>query len=406
MGELGDLATSDVIIRLKNSEGRPELYHCHSSILSKKSKFFKERFSSSASTTLEIPCFGAEYDHHVSLLKLLYQLEDPPWESWGSIAAALGILRAAINLGCEGITQSCVHYLEAIPWDEEEEDEILKAAMELGPAAAPILARIQPVEQSASKQVLMAAIHFAATGDDELKISAQEQVEFMLAEDEEAEMLAGDEDVKAELRADIGGMFSNLVEAMSLLPGEEVRALHLLSDLDWLCNILPKLDMMKDFVARWVDSSEVLLDLVQGERLGFSAWEVKAKLVELAGRGLEAVGYGAVVVPAPARVRLLKAWLPFLQKTKVGLEAAAAGDESFGHSLDGEICQGIEGAVVSLVLALPSKDQAEILTEWMSRSSRQELAFPNLSEAFEVWCYRAKAAKRRLAMGIDGIGSS
>ena len=29
---------------------------------------------------------------------------------------------------------------------------------------------------------------------------------------------------------------------------------------------------------------------------------------------------------------------------------------------------------------------------------------PDLSEAFEVWCYRTKSAKRRLVEGLDGHG--
>lgn len=58
----------------------------------------------------------------------------------------------------------------------------------------------------------------------------------------------------------------------------------------------------------------------------------------------------------------------------------------------------IEGAIVSLILALPLDDEADILTYWMRT---EQFQFPDLNEAFEVWCYRTKFAKRRLGLGLD-----
>lgn len=40
---LGDKSTSDVILRLRNGEGRPEWFYSHSSILINKSRFFADR---------------------------------------------------------------------------------------------------------------------------------------------------------------------------------------------------------------------------------------------------------------------------------------------------------------------------------------------------------------------------
>ena len=60
--------------------------------------------------------------------------------------------------------------------------------------------------------------------------------------------------------------------------------------------------------------------------------------------------------------------------------------------IDGEIWQALESSFVSIILALPSSDQAEILIEWLSKNG----VYPDFTEAFEVWCYRSKVAKRRL----------
>jgi hypothetical protein len=39
---------------------------------------------------------------------------------------ALGMLRVATKLGCDAIVSKCAQYLEAVPWEENEEEEILK----------------------------------------------------------------------------------------------------------------------------------------------------------------------------------------------------------------------------------------------------------------------------------------
>uniref|UniRef100_A0A1D1YQ06 BTB/POZ domain-containing protein At3g05675 n=1 Tax=Anthurium amnicola TaxID=1678845 RepID=A0A1D1YQ06_9ARAE len=423
--ELGDRTTSDVTIRLRNRDGRPEWFYCHSSVLSKKSKFFAERLSDGASTHLslnstnciEIYCSGSEYDNHVKLLKLLYLTEDPLLESWESVKTALGVLQASASLGCEGITQSCIQYLEAMPWEENEEEEIIKTVPKLGPAAMPILARIQPVDQNAAKDVFISAIRFATTMDgsfppftDELKTSAQEQVEYMLMEDEETPLLMVDEDVRSEVKKGLSKMFSTFdVELGSLAvdfdhspEASEQKVLQSLIDLEWSSNILPKMDLMTEFVTHWTQISGNLLSIVQNEKLDSGLWAVKAKLIELTCKALEVVGYGNVILPAPSRFQLLKTWLPYIRKMKPKLDHKAEEDESFPYKMDGDLCQTIEGAIISLVLALPSSDQADILTDWMKT---EQSRFPDLSEAFEVWSYRTKAAKRRLAVGLDGVGN-
>jgi hypothetical protein len=67
--------------------------------------------------------------------------------------------------------------------------------------------------------------------------------------------------------------------------------------------------------------------------------------------------------------------------------------------MDSDLCQNVESAIVAMVLALPSADQADILTEWMKA---EQFRYPDLTEAFEVWCYRSKTAKRRLVRGLNG----
>ncbi|XP_042481393.1 BTB/POZ domain-containing protein At3g05675-like isoform X2 [Macadamia integrifolia] len=385
--KFGDPSTSDIIVYLKTREGRPEWFHGHSSILVEKSKFFADQLSKVDSTNcIEISC------------------------------TKFGVLQVAIALRCEEIIQSCIQYLEAVPWEDKEEEEILKAVSGLGPLAMPILARIQPVDINATKNVFLSAIRFAtSTGGpcppfaDDLKVSAQEQVEYMLVEDEDMPLVTADGEVKSEVRMGLSKMFSNFEKELASLLLEsdlsvaaENVVLQSLSDLEWMCNVLPKMDLLKDFVSNWMDASGYVLGVFQDKKFDSTMWGAKLKLIEVAGKVLDAVGYGNVIFPAPARVQLLKVWLPYIRKMKPLLDLKGS-EEGFAYKMDEDLCQSIEGAIISLVLALPSNDQADIMADWIKT---EQVRYPDLSEAFEVWCYRTKSAKRRLVVGFNEIGNA
>lgn len=418
--KFGDQTTSDVTVHLTNRDGRsPEFFCCHKSILIEKSRFFADRLLGyQTENCIQVPCPGPDYENYVKLLKLLYLPQESLLDSWDSVKSAIGVVRASVALQCEAITESCIQYLEAMPWEEKEEEEIHKLVPTLGSSAKPLLMRFQPSDFSATKNVLISAIRFATAIDqsfppftDDLRISAQEQVDYMLAEEEETLTVALDEDIKSAAQAGLANLFSALEMELRALPAEfgrtpeaaEQRLLNILLDLDWMCSILPKMELMKDFVSGWSRISDCMLEIVQDEKYDSGLWGIKFRLVELAGKALEAIGFGNVVLPTASRVEFLKTWLPYLRKVKPILDSKSAESVEFTYKMDVDLCQNIEGAIVSLILALPSCDQTDILSDWMNRT--EQLNFPDLSEAFDVWCFRSKAARRRLAVGC-GMGSN
>ncbi|KAJ6341609.1 hypothetical protein OIU78_009711 [Salix suchowensis] len=415
----GDENTSDVVLYLRNCEGRPEVFYSHSFTLVSKSKFFADWFSSPDSgKCVEIHCTEFNYDHHVNFLRLLYLPVDLQLDSLDSVKSAIGVLDVSVAFSCEEITKNCILYLEAVPWEDKEEEQIIKAVTNLGPIAMPIIARIKPVDLIATKNVFVSAVHFATTPGrscppfgDELKISAQEQVEYMLGEDEDMPLVMADDEVKSVVRAGLSRIFSTFEKQLSSLLLEsdltsetaEDNILQCVSDLEWMGNLLSKMELMKDFVSNWAEISGNILGILEDKKLESLMWGLKVKLIEVSGKALEAVGYGSVILPAPVRVQLLKTWLPYIRKIKPLLDSKGAEDTSFPHKMDGDLCQSIEGAIVSLVLALPSNDQADILADWMKAD---QVRYPDLSEAFEVWCFRTKSAKRRLVEGLDRVGNT
>jgi len=419
--EQGDQNIKDITVCLRNNEGIHKLFVFKSSVLKAKSKFFTDQLSlPSSSSCIEIHCSVVEYKHYSDLLNLLNLPVSSLVDSWKSINSALGILQVAIALQCEEIARSCVNYLEAAPWEEKEEEEILRIVPKLGDFAMPILARVKPLDPSSTKNVFLAAVRYAMSLSapcppfgDEIRASAQEQIEYMLGEDEDTPLVTTDEEVREEVIKGLSQMLASFQNVLSSLISQsdsdlasetlENSILHNLSGLEWLCNILPKMNLMRDFVLRWAEISANVIKAVEDKNLETVMWRLKLKILEVTSKVLDSVGYGTVIVPAACRVQLLKTWLPYIRKMKPILDSLGSSETGFPHKMEEDLCLAIQGAVISLIVALPSSDQADILADWMEN---EQLGYPDLTEAFEIWCYRTKSSKRRLAEGSDRVSGS
>lgn len=420
--QIGDRSTSDVVVRLRTQEGRDDWFYCHSHVLTEKSKYFADRLSEDWPTCqildsrncVEVYCQESEFDHHVSALRLLYVNNESLPDTWHGVRNALGILRVAIQLGCQHMAHACVDYLEAIPWEEAEEEEILRIIPGLGSLAEQILARLRPVDPIAVVGIFLSAIRFATSSPppsmNELKSSAQEQLEYMLTEDDDAPLLTADDGIKSEVRKCVSSLLTRFCKELeSMLCGSteseskegETRVLQsLLSDLAWACQILVKLEMMKDFVHNWVEMSDEILKAIDGAGPSANMLETKLRVIEVTAKVLEAIGYGTVIIPTARRLHMVKVWLPFVRRTRPLLDRVGCDGEDWSpFKMDSELWQSVESAFVSIVLALPSGDQAQILADWLREENAQ---YPDLTEAFEVWCYRSKIAKRRMAFLVGG----
>ncbi|CAM0912544.1 unnamed protein product [Alopecurus aequalis] len=418
--KFADETSSDVRVCFRRIGEQPEWFPCHSSVLSSGSKYFADLLGQtdiSSNNCIEVECPRVEYDHYVRLLKLMYLPCDSIIESFDSVKSTLGLLRASTSLSCELITKNCVEYLESASWDEKEEEEIVQIAHSLGSEAVPLLARLQAPSANAVKNVFISAIRFATSMEssfapffDDLKTSAQEQIDFMLHEGDDRAMVMMDEDIRSVLREGLTKLLSTLRIGLDLLASEfdqlpeqaENRILRSLVDIDWITTVLTRIDMMNEFVSGWLETSDHLISVVQDKRYSSGLWAVKVKLIEVTGKALDAVGYGSVILPPTSRARLLKAWLPYIRVTKRLLDGKTK-DEAFPQ-MDADLCQNIESAIVSMILALPSGDQSDILSEWMLKADH--FRYPDLTEAFEMWCYRSKTAIRRLKDKINNGGNS
>lgn len=416
---IGDRLTSDVVVRLRTPEGRDDWLYCHSEILVKNCKYFADRLSENWPTCqildsrncVDIYCQELDFDYHVNLIRLLYIVIDGSVDDlWHGVRNALGILQVAVELGCPQIITACVNYLEAVTWEEAEEEEILRIVPRMGLQAEPILARLQPVKQSAIINIFVSAIRFATSSPapnmNDLKSSAQEQLEYMLTEDDDTPLLTADDNIKVEVKECVNRLFARFIDSVTAFSSGTAESLSeagniqllqsYLTDLSWVCQILSKLEIMREFVENWFDASEKIVKVLEQGSSTTEVIEIKLRAVEVTSKVLEAIGYGTVILPTAKRLQVLKLWLPFVRVTKPLIDSVTTNCENaMLLKLDGEMWQSLESTFVSIILALPSGDQAEILTEWLDNEYMQ---YPDLTEAFEVWCYRSKVSKRRLSL--------
>lgn len=323
---IGDRSTSDVVARLRTPDGRDEWIYCHSHILVEKSKYFADRLSDTWPTCqildsrncVEVNCQEHDFDHHITVLRLFYSFKSSIPDMCHCVKNALGILQVAVELGCPEIITTCVDYLEAAPWEEAEEEEILKIIPGLGLLAEPILARLQPVNPNTIVKIFLSATVFATSllppRMADLKTSAQEQIEYMLTEDDDAPLLMADDDIKLKVRQNFKGLltrFNNIVNS-ACETGEMNGFQCLLVDMSWACQILTKLELLKDFVENWIDASENIVKAVDRVSQQAEMLETKLKVIEVTSKVLEAIGYGNVILPTAKRLHMVRIWLPFV----------------------------------------------------------------------------------------------
>lgn len=310
--------------------------------------------------------------------------------------------------------------MESVPWEEADEEQILKIIPHLGSQYEEILARLQPVNPISAISIFMSTLRFATSSLPQsvrdMKSSAQDQLEYMLTEDDDAPLLTFDnQDIKLEVKncvSDLLSRFNCHLESLLYASQETVSKINMenrlqsfLTDISWICQILNKMEMMKHLVHYWLEASSNIVKVTEKMDAEVDLLEIKLKVIEVTSKVLDSVVFGHVVVPTATRLLLVNVWLPFMQRARPLFEQPNSDyEEGLKLKIDSEIWLGLESAFVSIILTLPSNNQAQILAEWLKSG---HVRYPDLTEALETWCYRSKVAKRRLSLlGDMGNGDS
>ncbi|KAM1074373.1 hypothetical protein ACFX11_019539 [Malus domestica] len=289
---------------------------------------------------------------------------------------------------------SCLTYLEAVPWTEEEEEKLrsLLTRFKFDDATTKdILARLYLLDSSAdSQQSLARQLVWSITtctdvnARNELKLLVKGLLCRSSVYDKDHHDLNKDDiyDVCRSCLTSLVTLFNEASECDGISherPVKETgkpmieRISRQVDNINWLIDILLDWQIAEEFVDIWGNQRELL------QMHGQTSPMVRYELSRVSAILLVAMGTRKLHCGSNSRSGLLEAWFGpmlldfgWLKRCQKGLDI-----------------KGLEEAMGQTLLTLPLKQQYILFTEWFQYFSKHSTDCPNLSKAFQIWWRRS-----------------
>nr|GMD49606.1 BTB/POZ domain-containing protein At2g13690-like [Ipomoea batatas] len=286
---------------------------------------------------------------------------------------------------------SCLKYIEAMPWTEEEEEKLrsLFGRVKFDDVTTrDILGRLYTEDYSSNSQTLTRNIvsSITACNDANVRNELKYLVKGLLCKSSVYEKCGelNKEDIFGVCRACLGSLISLFEEATTPNPCANLaekpkekplieRISNQVDNINWLLDILLEHQMAEDLVDMWTDQAELLsMHERASPMLRYELSRVSAML-------FIAMGTRKVHCRSEARSGLLQAWFrpmvsdfSWLRRCKKGLDVKV-----------------LEEAMGVVLLTLPLKEQYMLFMDWFRCFSKNGTDCPNLSKAFQIWWRRS-----------------
>jgi hypothetical protein len=277
---------------------------------------------------------------------------------------------------------SCLEYLEAAPWAEDEEDKVASLLSELrleSVGAVEVLKRVSTEvangyeEGNDNEEVLLKLIRVVLEGKDE---KARREMKGLVSK------MLHENSSQNDLRKE--SLYSACDDCLQLLRHHFLRAAdsdlqdvsqiaRQADNLHWILDILIDRQIAEDFLKMWASESE--LSEAHSKVPAVHRFEVSRVTARL----FVGIGKGQLLASKEARCLLLKTWLVPFYDDFGWMRRASKG-------LDRHI---IEDGLSNTILTLPLSWQQEILLAWFNRFLNSGEDCPNIQRGFEVWWRRA-----------------
>ncbi|KAK4757236.1 hypothetical protein SAY87_007363 [Trapa incisa] len=404
-----DPSSSDFLLTLipqPNSSESTVQIHLHSRVI-RRSKFFDTLLSdrwltnSNSSSSAAAGTFHLQHpaahpiDAYVDVIRLLYTANsgDDLCAFIDSTSSALDLLPVAMELLFEDLIRSCVRFLEAVPWTEEEEARVISLVPLLtAEECRDLLARVSPSGNSCEEMLhglIIAAnnnhpnMAFAKAfvakilrdlSDPGVARSVLEQI-FQTSLKVMKECL--EEYCSPNFRGD-----HNETEAIQRLNLH--KAMTSARQLLWMVERMIELRIADMAVKEWSDQPSFTADLQRAFRddalrnilPGFPAVVLRCTL-KLA----NAVASGTILASTQVRMRLVKDWLPVLIVCKESISPIVSTHKC--------LCTDLEDTFLRIISTLPLSDAQSLLPQCLSFLTRSMDDCPHLVTAFSTWFRRA-----------------
>jgi hypothetical protein len=281
---------------------------------------------------------------------------------------------------------SCLEYLEAIPWTEDEQEEVISQLgnLQLHDSATEVLLRVSssPSTASSADDIFTNLLSGVLQAKDDKSRREMKSLLSKLLKDN-----AFSDSSKIDVSKDtLYHLCHRCISSLSLCLSEA-------SD----THERPDRSVLMSEIAREADNIQWIVDILIGKKMGDEFVKIWAEQKELAALHSKVqiiyryeisritaqlcigIGKGNILVPKEIRFSLLSTWLEALY-------------EDFGWMRRG--CRGvdkklIEDGLSQTILTLPLFQQRILLLNWFDRFLNKGDDCPNIQKAFESWWRRA-----------------
>ncbi|XVE83337.1 hypothetical protein DITRI_Ditri16bG0080800 [Diplodiscus trichospermus] len=304
---------------------------------------------------------------------------------------AIGILEVSASIMFSRGVLSCLKYLEAVPWTEEEEEKLrsLFTRFKFDDATSrDILARLYSQQSTDAHQNLARHLVSSITTCSEANArnELKSLVKGLLCKSSvyEEQPDVNQEDFYAACQSCVSMLVYLFEEASDGISNERMakkeigkplieRISRQVDNINWLLEILLDRQMAEEFVDQWAHQRNLLKMHERASPM------VRYELSRVSATLFIAMGTRKLHCRSEARSALLQAWFGpmlldfgWLQRCRKGLDMKAL-EEAMGQTL----------------LTLPLKEQYVLFMEWFQCFSKHGTECPNLSKAFQIWWRRS-----------------
>ncbi|XP_042516293.1 BTB/POZ domain-containing protein At1g63850-like [Macadamia integrifolia] len=386
--QFNDSTTSDIKLTLSSKDGLTVSINVHRHILVAHSRFFAAKLSDrwskqqrSLPHMIEISdC--EDIDIYMETLGLMYCKDVRKKLTKEDVSKVLGILKVSAAILFDAGIVSCLEYLEAAPWAEDEEEKVASLLSQLnleGAGAGEVLKRVSVEAATGAKvgnnneEVLQRLLQVVLEGKDEkARREMKGLVSKMLRENSSQNDLS-----KESLYSASDGCLQLLrvhfLKAASSDLQDAGQIARQADNLHWILDILIDRQIAEDFLKTW--ASQMDLSEAHSRIPAVHRYEVS----RVTARFFVGIGKGQLLASKEVRCLFLQTWLEPFYDDFGWMRRASKG-------LDRHL---IEDGLSNTILTLPLPWQQEILLAWFNRFLNSGENCPNIQRGFEVWWRRA-----------------
>ncbi|OWM85299.1 BTB/POZ domain-containing protein At1g63850 [Punica granatum] len=384
-----DAATGDIKLTLSSKDGISVSMSVHRQILVAHSRFFAVKLSDHwiKQQRARVPYIVEiadceDIEVYIEALRLMYCEDLRRMLMKEDVSRVLGILKVSAAIGFDAGVLSCLEYLEAAPWAEDEEEKVASLLSKLrfdGVAAGEVLKRVSvevsngTEEGGENEDVLLKLLHVVLEGKDEkARRDMKGLVSKMLRENSSQTDIRKDSLYSA-CEGCLHLLCKHFLQAAESDLSEVAQIARQADNLHWILDILIDRNIAEDFLKSWASQSE--LSTAHPKVPAVHRFEVSGVTARL----FVGIGKGQLLASKDARCLLLRTWLVPFYDDFAWMRRASRG-------LDRHL---IEEGLSNTILTLPLAWQQEIMLAWFDRFLNSGEDCPNIQRGFEVWWRRA-----------------